>query len=168
MLMSSSRSITSPQTSASDAKARISSLPNTEPVKPTPANDSSVPSFPGMNIALHPALPHDSSSTAVSIGTSQPDMSTLAAIPRSADSKPRKRKKVLASEGSGHIPLLALHQEASVWPPSVHSQFSPVPEIVNQKLFLPQCRTESVQTAAVSSLFSTSVVVTAPDRSSLF
>lgn len=133
-------------------------------MKPTPAKDSSVPSFPGMNIALLPAVPQVSNSTAVSTGTFEPDMSKVAAIPRSADSKPRKRKKILASGGCGHIPLLAFNQGASVWPPSVNSQFSLVFEIVSQKLLLPQCRTESVQTVAISSLFSTSVAVTA-DRS---
>ncbi|KAK1374706.1 hypothetical protein POM88_030899 [Heracleum sosnowskyi] len=157
--------IASPQISASDTNAGFSLLPNIEPVKPIPAKDSSVPSFPGMNIELLPAVARDSSGTAVSTGASQHETSKVATIPRSADSKPRKRKKVLASEGSGQIQLLALNQGASVWPPGVNSQFSPVPEIGSQKLLIPQCRTESVQTAAASSLFSTSVSVTAPDRS---
>ncbi|XP_017234769.1 uncharacterized protein LOC108208756 isoform X2 [Daucus carota subsp. sativus] len=156
--------INSPQTSTSDANACISLLPSTEPVKQTPSKDLSVPSFPGMNIALLQPVPQDSSGTAVLPRTSLPDMSKVAAIPRTADSMPKKSKKVLTSEGSGHIPPLVFNQGVSVWPPGVNSQFSPAPEIVSQKLLLPQCRTESVQTAAVSSLFSTSVAVTA-DRS---
>ncbi|XP_074326253.1 protein SWOLLEN 1-like isoform X2 [Apium graveolens] len=155
----------SPQTPASDATARFFLLPSTEPVKPIPVIDSSLPSFPGMNIAVLPYVPCDSSGTSISTGTSQHDISKAAAIPRSADSKPRKRKKVLASEGSGQIQLLSSNQGASVWPPGVNNQFFPVPETVSQKLLLPQCRTESAQTAAASSLFSTSIAVTAPDRS---
>ncbi|KAK1376369.1 hypothetical protein POM88_032562 [Heracleum sosnowskyi] len=149
----------SPQTSASDANVRFSVFPNTEPVKLTPAKYSSVPSFPAMNIASVP-VPHDNSGAAVS---SQPEMSKVAAIPQSAVSKVRKRKNGPATEGLGNIPLLGLNEGASAWQPGVSYQFSPVPEIVGQKLSLPQSRTESVQTAAVNTLFSTSVAVTAPD-----
>ncbi|XP_074326171.1 protein SWOLLEN 1 isoform X5 [Apium graveolens] len=150
----------SPQNSVSDANVRFSVFPNTEPVKLTPARYSSVPSFPAMKIASVP-VPHDISAAILS---SQPDMSNVAEIPQSSVSKPRKRKNGPATEGLGNIPLLGLNQGASAWHPSGSYQFSPVPEIVGQKLSLPQSRSESVQMAAASTLFSTSVAVTAPDR----
>ncbi|WOG88466.1 hypothetical protein DCAR_0207701 [Daucus carota subsp. sativus] len=141
------------QTSASDANVRFSVFPNTEPVKLTPAKYSSVPSFPAMKIASVP-VPNDSCVAAVSTGaSSQPSVSN-----------PRKRKNSPASEAVGNIPLLGLNQGASVWHPSVNNQLTSVPEIVGQTLLLPQSRTDSVQTAAVSAVFSTSVAVTAPDH----
>ncbi|XVF51759.1 hypothetical protein PTKIN_Ptkin04bG0210300 [Pterospermum kingtungense] len=96
-----------PQTSAFDGNARFPVLPITETVNLTPVREASVPQSSSMKQVSMVPMVQSGSPANVSAGASLLDTKKTTVIPgqRSADPKPRKRKKPTVSEDPGQIIL---------------------------------------------------------------
>ncbi|XP_057513316.1 uncharacterized protein LOC130795302 isoform X2 [Actinidia eriantha] len=118
--------VASPQTSAFDANARFSLLPMTETVKLTPVKESSAPVSSGTKLASLSNLVHSKGPSLVAENSSLSGMKEISVLPgqNSTDLKPRKRKKVTASEDLGRNSLLAQTRTKSVSAPVVTSHLS--------------------------------------------
>lgn len=112
----------SPQTSAPDASARVSILPNTEPIKLTPVKESSGPHSSGIKHVSTSPMVH----SGVPTSTSMLDPKKVTASPgqNSTDPKSRKRKKIPVSEDLGQIVLQSQSQPEPVSTPAVTTHLS--------------------------------------------
>ncbi|PSR91587.1 Serine-rich adhesin for platelets like [Actinidia chinensis var. chinensis] len=118
--------VASPQTSAFDTNAHFSLLPMTETVKLTPVKESSAPASSGTKLASPSALVHSKVPSLVAENSSLSGMKEISVLPgqNSTNLKPRKRKKVTASEDLGRNYLLAQTRTESVSAPVVTSHLS--------------------------------------------
>ncbi|PSS09710.1 GPI-anchored adhesin-like protein precursor [Actinidia chinensis var. chinensis] len=148
--------VASPQTSAFDANARFSLLPMTETVKLTPVKESSAPVSSGTKLASPSKLVHSKGPSLVAENSSLSGMKEISVLPgqNSIDLKPRKRKKVTASEDLGRNSLLAQTRTKSVSAPVVTSHLSSS-VIVSTPAFFASKTDASKSITAVSPMLST-------------
>ncbi|KAG2679912.1 hypothetical protein I3760_11G072900 [Carya illinoinensis] len=129
----------SPQTSAHDASARVSVLPNTETIRSTPIRELSMPQS---SAAKHvPTGPMVHSGVATGALLLDPKVAAVTPGQNSKDSKPRRRKKVPVYEDLGQFVLQSQSQPKPVANP-VTSHLSTSVSVTTQTGFASKATSE--------------------------